>query len=261
MKLLATDLDGTIVTSGEQISPAVREVLAECLAAGVLVVAATGRPMRWLTVLQGILPSGAQAICSNGAVILDLDSLKPLEVKSFESGDLAVMVEKLAAKWPSAAIGIEGLDGLSSWRGHDEWRHGYQQIVDDVSAMHDAVKVLVRVQGAQADELRSQAQSLVGHVGHCSHSNAKDCLVEIAPSGVHKAATLAEFAAARGIDAEDVVAFGDMPNDLEMLQWAGRGYAMGNAHPDVLAATSYHAPSVEDDGVAVVVRELLGQRS
>lgn len=258
MKLLATDLDGTIVAHGETISPIVRTALSECLAAGVPVVAATGRPMRWMTVLHDVLPQGTHAICANGAIVMDLHSMEPVRVKSFSAESVAAQAHDLVQRWPSAAIGFEGLDGLSSWRNHEAWRHGYQRKVAEPDSLDDVVKILVRVPDVGADDLRAQTQEMIGDSGHCSHSNAKDCLVEIAPRGVHKASTLAEFAAGLGIGAEDVVAFGDMPNDLEMLQWAGRGYAMGNAHPDVLAATKYHAPSIDDDGVAVVVRELLG---
>lgn len=71
--------------------------------------------------------------------------------------------------------------------------------------------------------------------------------------GVSKASTLARLAKEWGIDSCDVVAFGDMPNDLEMLKWAGVGYAMANAHGEVLAATAHVAPAIHDDGVAEVL--------
>ena len=77
------------------------------------------------------------------------------------------------------------------------------------------------------------------------------------PLGVNKAVTLAEYAAARGIDAADVVAFGDMPNDVEMLGWAGAGYAMASGHPQALAAAALQAPRFEDDGVAQVIESRL----
>ena len=75
--------------------------------------------------------------------------------------------------------------------------------------------------------------------------------------GVGKASALAELAAEHGIDAADVVAFGDMPNDLDMLAWAGRGYAMRGGHADVLAVTELVAPPITEDGVAQVLESLL----
>jgi hypothetical protein len=78
-------------------------------------------------------------------------------------------------------------------------------------------------------------------------------MVEISPLGVTKAWRLAQVAAAHGIDATEVVAFGDMPNDLAMLRWAGRGYAMANAHPSVLDAADWDAPANGQDGVATVL--------
>lgn len=74
-----------------------------------------------------------------------------------------------------------------------------------------------------------------------------------------KASTLALCCAERGISSDEVVAFGDMPNDVEMLTWAGTSYAMGNAHPDVLAAASGETLTNEEDGVAVVIEQILAR--
>lgn len=93
-----------------------------------------------------------------------------------------------------------------------------------------------------------------------THSNAADSLIEIMAAGVSKASTLAEVAADRGVGAEQVVAFGDMPNDLEMLRWAGRSYAMADGHPEALAAADAVAPDCGDDGVAQVLERLLRAR-
>ncbi len=84
-------------------------------------------------------------------------------------------------------------------------------------------------------------------------------LIEISGFGVSKASTLALCCAERGITAEEVVAFGDMPNDIEMLTWAGRSYAMGNAHPDVITAASGRTTGNNEDGVAVVIEQLVAE--
>jgi hydroxymethylpyrimidine pyrophosphatase-like HAD family hydrolase len=82
-------------------------------------------------------------------------------------------------------------------------------------------------------------------------------MLELALPGVNKAVTLAEYAAALGIGAEDVVAFGDMPNDIEMLRWAGHGYAMASGHPEAIRAAGQEAPHFDDDGVAQVLESRL----
>jgi hydroxymethylpyrimidine pyrophosphatase-like HAD family hydrolase len=94
------------------------------------------------------------------------------------------------------------------------------------------------------------------------HSDAADSLLEIAALGVSKASTLAVLAEEQGLGPQDVVAFGDMPNDVPMLRWAGLGVAVADAHPEALAAASLVAPACSDDGVAQVVERLLaGQTS
>jgi hypothetical protein len=92
------------------------------------------------------------------------------------------------------------------------------------------------------------------------HSNAADSLLEIAAPGVSKASTLALLAEEAGLGPEDVVAFGDMPNDVPMLRWAGTGVAVGGAHPEALAAAVLVAPACLDDGVAQVIEQLLAGR-
>ena len=82
--------------------------------------------------------------------------------------------------------------------------------------------------------------------------------MEISGPGVTKASTLALLCEELGVAPEEVVAFGDMPNDLAMLRWAGTSYAMANAHPSVVALADRQAPSHEDDGVAAVLEELFG---
>ena len=91
-----------------------------------------------------------------------------------------------------------------------------------------------------------------------THSNVNDSLLELSALGVNKATTLARLAERWDITPDEVVAFGDMPNDVELLRWAGCWFAVGNAHPLALEAADRHAPSIKDDGVAQVIEELLG---
>jgi hydroxymethylpyrimidine pyrophosphatase-like HAD family hydrolase len=101
------------------------------------------------------------------------------------------------------------------------------------------------------------AAPVLSGVVEVTHSDVNDSLLELSALGVTKGTTLATLAARWGVAQEDVVAFGDMPNDVEMLRWAGRGYAVGDAHPLVLEAADERAPSIDDDGVAQVLERLL----
>ena len=83
--------------------------------------------------------------------------------------------------------------------------------------------------------------------------SSSTALLEISAPGVTKASTLAQVASGLGVEAADVIAFGDMPNDLPMLTWAGTSYAMADAHPSVVAAADHLAPGHDEDGVAQVL--------
>ena len=101
------------------------------------------------------------------------------------------------------------------------------------------------------------ARAALDGVASPTHSNPRDCLVEVSRLGVSKAVALAELAAERGVAQADVVAFGDMPNDIEMLRWAGVGYAMADGHAHAIEAADETAPPLGQDGVAQVLERLL----
>ena len=118
-------------------------------------------------------------------------------------------------------------------------------------------KVVAVSNSATPDGLLAAARQAVGDLASVTRSSEGRALVELGPLGMTKATALARHAASRGIEAKDVIAFGDMPNDVEMLAWAGRGYAMTGAHPEAVAAAGYTAPSAAEDGVAQVVERML----
>jgi hypothetical protein len=122
------------------------------------------------------------------------------------------------------------------------------------------VKVLCRVEGVTADPILAAARAVLAGVAEPVHSNSEGSLIEIAALGVSKASTLASIARERRIDPRDVVAFGDMPNDVPMLRWAGRGYAMADGHHEAIAAADEVAPPCAQDGVAQVLERLLGDQ-
>ena len=122
-----------------------------------------------------------------------------------------------------------------------------------------ALKILARCsdQEFSSDEMLAIAKRELDGVVTVTHSNPTDSLLEISALGVSKGATLAKMAARHGFDADDCVSFGDNPNDFSMLQWAGRSWAMADGHPDAKKYAKFETAPHQDDGVAIVLEELL----
>jgi hydroxymethylpyrimidine pyrophosphatase-like HAD family hydrolase len=120
--------------------------------------------------------------------------------------------------------------------------------------------MMVRHPWLTGDELVAHARELLVDLAELSHSSTADALLEIGAAGVSKASGLAVLCARQGIDPGEVLAFGDMPNDLAMLQWAGRSVAVANAHPEVIATADEVTASNDEGGVARVLERLLAGR-
>jgi Cof subfamily protein (haloacid dehalogenase superfamily) len=262
MRLVATDLDGTVVRPDGTISARTRAALEACLSAGVHVVYVTGRPPRWMAEVVAQTGHRGTAICGNGALVYDLDAERVLQARTLGAADVLACVDRLRSRMPSATFAVETLVGF---RCEPDYRTRYDTGMEQaVGPMADlvaddpgVVKLLCRDETSTGDAMLALARSAVDGLASATHSDPHDCLVELSLVGVSKAATLADLAASRGVDRADVVAFGDMPNDVEMLAWAGRGYAMTGGHPDAVAAAGRTAPSCLDDGVAQVLEHLL----
>jgi hypothetical protein len=117
---------------------------------------------------------------------------------------------------------------------------------------HGAIKLLVSRPGMTSDEMADAAREVLGDAVDVTFSSSSG-LIEVAAPGITKATGLAEVAQRLGVPAERTIAFGDMPNDLAMLRWAGHGVAMANAHPAVLAAADEVTAPNSEDGVAQVL--------
>ena len=133
--------------------------------------------------------------------------------------------------------------------------------MDDLLADAAVVlKMLYRLEQGAADDMLAAARRRSRGSPNPSTPTPTDSLLEIAALGVSKASTLAVLAEQQGLGPQDVVAFGDMPNDVPMLRWAGTGVAVADAHPEAIAAASIVAPACADDGVAQVVERLLAEQ-
>ncbi len=260
--MVATDLDGTIVPAGGTISDRTVAVLAECERRGVDVVFVTGRPTRWLKPVAEQTRHTGLAVCANGAAVYDLHTEQVVEAHGLSADAVLDVTERLRGALPGAAFALETVDGYRREPGfmprHEAARLAPTGTLDELVADDPVVlKILCRDETRTADALLATARDLLGGIAEPVHSDPAGHLLEVAAAGVSKATTLARLAAERGIDPGDVVAFGDMPNDVPMLRWAGRSWAMAGGHPEAIAAAGAVAPPCVEDGVARVVEELL----
>ena len=262
LRMVATDLDGTIVRRDQSISPRTVHVLQACADAGVHVVFVTGRPPRWMAPVVEATGRTGTAVCANGGLVYDLATDRVVQAHELSPHDVHEVTRRLRHALPGVAFAVETRSGFrrepdyqTRWDTYSEQDVG--PLTDLLADDPGVVKLLARVEGRSSDALLDLARPLLDGLGEPTHSNARDSLLEVSAPGVSKASTLADLAAQRGVVAPDVVAFGDMPNDVAMLMWAGQGFAMAGGHPDAVRAADAVAPACEDDGVAQVLEELL----
>lgn len=263
VRLVATDLDGTLVRGDGSVSSYTADVLARVEAAGIPVVFVTGRPLRWAEDVFEHVGEHGLAIVSNGALVWDVAAHRPRLERPIDPELGLAVCEVLRAALPGTTYAVETLDGiglepefLERHPVPDGARRGPLAELFD----RPALKLLARHEELAPQEFWDLAEEAVGGRVVITWSSASS-LLEISAPGVTKASTLALVCADLGVDAADVLAFGDMPNDLPMLAWAGTAYAMANAHPTVLEAAAHVAPANDEDGVAQVLdRVLVGLR-
>lgn len=264
VRLVASDLDGTLLEPPPRrrldagsdevdlgsISPRTRGALDGVRDRGIDVVAATGRPPRWV---HGVDIGPGLAVCSNGALVVDLGTGEVVMERALAPDVALEVVERLRSLHPDGHCAIEFADGVGM---EEAWASQVPRalLTPRVGPAEDllvrpAAKVLMRVPGTSGDAYIDAATEAVGDLAEVTASGALQ-LIEVSARGVHKASTLALLCEQQGIVAADVVAFGDARNDLPMLSWAGTGVAMADAHPSVLAAADDVTGTNAEDGVA-----------
>ena len=261
-KLIATDLDGTVVHHDNTITERTIKAFRKAHDMGIEIFFVTGRPPRWMPAIRDAFGIG-NAICANGAILFDLLNHKVLEEWLIPVDAQMEIFMKLREAIPHCHFALEYGDNFfreklynAKWdRGVDS--SGVDVIEDKVG--EPAFKILVRCESAEltSDEMLAIAKEKVGHLCSVTHSNPHESLLEIAAIGVSKGETLAKIAARAGIAQEDVVSFGDNPNDFSMLDWAARSWAMSDGHPDCKKYANFVADAHHEDGVAIIIEELL----
>lgn len=268
MKLLATDLDGTVVRRDGTMSDRTVEALHAARAAGVHVVLVTGRPLRWLGSVRERLGDLGPVIAYNGAVLFD-DS-RGVVVDAAEIGAAAMREarERILRAAPDALFAAETLEGIVAEPGFipAQARAGFvdagARVSDsgldlDAAVAQRTVKLLAKRPSGKASEFAAVVGRAVDDVVTMTHSAFDVALLEMSAPGVDKAARLRDFAASLGVAREDVWAFGDMPNDIPMLAWAGTGVAVGPDYQVVADAADRVVGPVHEDSVAVEIERVL----
>nr|WP_272902548.1 HAD family hydrolase [Brevibacterium daeguense] len=258
--MIASDVDGTLLHDWQPIPAPTVAAIRDCLAAGIEFVPVTGRPIRWLAPIHDSVPELGPVICANGSIVYDLRTSEVVAAHTVDPATLAGFIERIRSEMPEAVLGFETLDGLRLEHGfHTRFPEEAVYIDHDQSMELDGVaKILLRTGSRDSDGILSAVRAVVGGTLHSTHSNPRNGLVELSASGVTKARTLASYCSTQGIPVEAVAAFGDMPNDVEMLSWAGSSYAMANGHPLAIAAADAVVPEVLDGGITATLSRLAG---
>ncbi|WP_203247285.1 HAD family hydrolase [Sporosarcina beigongshangi] len=275
LKLIAMDVDGTLVPHGGTVSEHTRQMLEYARNKGIEVILVTARPPRWLGPVVEALGFPPVAICGNGAMSVHTKDFSVLNMVEIAK-DLALTVVKEIKKIaPDAVFAAEAMDVLRAGPGYQDLPPGvrqaeglvpenrYETILPmnslDEMLKSDIYKIVSETFILDADDFLGKAQDAVGELVAVTRSVTGRAYIEFGPFGLSKAETLANYCDSLGIDASEVIAFGDMPNDIEMLQWAGTGVAMGNSHTDVIQIADLVAPDALDGGIAIVLEHIFSR--
>lgn len=266
-RLFATDLDGTLLQTSGTVSPENRAALQRAKDAGVEIVFVTGRPPRWMSDLPAMTGHNGYALCANGALLLDLATHHIVDAQAMDAEAALEVARRLRELDPGMSFAVEVADHDNDFIVDLDYRPRWEPLVspprmtvEDMLRRSNVVKFLARPShdaSHDADSFLLAATEVATGLVDITHSDINDLLIEMSALGVNKGSGLARLAEQRGLSAADVAAVGDMPNDVPMVTWAGRGAAVANAHDWVKAAADEHLPSNDDHGVAIFIDRLL----
>ncbi|MEO6090557.1 MAG: HAD family hydrolase [Umezawaea sp.] len=262
-RLIASDIDGTLLGLGDRVSARTASVVGRVLATEVPFLLVTGRPPRWVPAVAESLGTTGYAVCANGAVLYDIGADHVVWQRGIDPVRLAELASALETVLPGASMAAERIGtstsstDVSPFIAVESYEHpwiGSDHIVGTRAEVlgHQAVKLLFADSRMTSAEMALAATAVLGDEFAITYSSNSG-LIEISAPDVTKASGLADVAERFGVDAADVITFGDMPNDVPMLTWAGHGVAMGNAHRDALGVADEVTTTNEEDGVALVL--------
>jgi HAD superfamily hydrolase (TIGR01484 family) len=259
--LIALDLDGTTIHHDGTMSPAVSQIVREVAAAGAHVVIATGRAIvSAIPIIERLGLEHGLAVCSNGAVTIELDPEEPdgfriVETVTFDPEPVLTM---LRGSWPDAVVAVEelGVGFKVSAPFPDGELEGEVRVVSwDELSLSPATRVTFRSPTGTAEDFLALVERIGLH--GVNYAVGFTAWLDINPEGVSKASALEMVRRRLGVEPAHTIAVGDQRNDTEMLRWAARGVAMGNAPDEVKAYADEVTLDVDQDGLVPVLRSLL----
>ncbi|WP_433546733.1 HAD family hydrolase [Streptomyces sp. CA-294286] len=262
-KLVATDLDGTLLRDDQSVSQRTRDALDAVTAAGAAHIVVTGRSVAWTKHIFEDLGYEGLAVCGQGAQVYHAGERRLLTSVTLDRQLAGLALSKVEAEVGPLALAAsrDGMDGAvllgPGYRVH-EGSLPYLPFEDPAELWAEPLnKVYIQHPGLSDDELAKVARTTVGNL--VGVVMAGEGVVEILPLGLSKATGLSLAARRLKLKAADTIAFGDMPNDIPMFGWAAHGVAMANAHAELKAVAHEVTASNEDDGIAVVLENLLAR--
>lgn len=263
-KVIATDLDGTLLDARGLLSERNQKALQAAREHGLLTIAVTARPPRAVYRVPELAAVLDAAICCNGALHYDMASRSADLRHPIPLPTAKVLYGRLREALPGAVFAVEtGERHVAQSAALAEGVH-FNDPWTFLDPEHDLVgeaeavaELIVRVPGSTGTAMHERTRDidLPGvRLWHWGSFPEIECTAREATKG----AALAAWCAERGVASEEVIAFGDMPNDVSMLAWAGRSFAMAKAHPDAVAAATERAGASVEDGVAQAIEAILG---
>lgn len=260
-RLIAMDLDGTLLDQRSRVTPRTRAALERAHAAGVAVAVATGRSYALLRYFTDGLPLTGPQITFNGAIVVDPVSGHPMFLQAVPEVWITPVLAFLrehdiySCYYTESEIYVRGRSPLE--RALVPPNFPQPITTDDLEGLLHlpCIKLVAVAEPARIGALRPEAERAFGQ--HLYITQTSSVLLEFLHPAVSKGAALARAMADLGVDPAQVIAFGDSHNDIGMLQVAGLGVAMANASPEVRAIAGAIAPSNTEDGIAVMLDEVL----
>lgn len=263
-RLVVSDLDGTLINSYERVTDRLQRAIAQ-LSPEMTFILATGRPMRWVQPIVAQLPIQPLCLCGNGAVVYDSANDRVLQADPLSPEAIASVIRVAQEHVDDVSFAVEraGSSALDTSKGAlfavtaaypHAWDSDEHRIETPAEmASRGAIKLLIRSPLLSSQRLYELvAPHIASDLAHVTFS-MPDGLLEVSRPGVNKGAALRQLAPSLGYEASETIAFGDMPNDIEMLQWAHYGVAMATAPEEVRAVANEVTASHDADGVALVL--------
>ncbi len=262
-RLVFCDLDGTVMTWQQEVRPAVQQAMRAVADAGAWVTICSGRGYQLVKPFLGHVPVNAPLICCNGGLIVEAVTRRVLQVRATPL-DLAHDVIRLCqAEGLPLLCYLADMETMLERRPNDPGfvlrRDGVvvRRVDDPIREVHEPPHKLLIVTASPEDTPSALVRIEQVVNGRARVLTSSPVWIEVLPPGLSKARAMAWLAEHLGVRREETMAIGDGDNDVDMLEWAALGVAMGNATPQTKAAADWGAPSVEEDGLAIALQRFL----